>query len=388
MDWPLRFGIFMAPFHRPGQDPTLLLERDLQLIEHLDRLGYAEAWVGEHHSGGWEIIASPEVFIAVASQRTRSIRLGTGVSSLPYHNPLMLADRMVLLDHLTRGRTMLGVGPGQLVSDAGMLGIDPRRQREMMEESLEAIVALLEGTAPVTRDTGWFTLREASLQLRPYTFPRFEICVAATFSPSGPSAAGRFGCGLLSVAATQEQGFDALGYHWGVMEEVAAAHGQTVDRRAWRLMGPMHIAETEAQARAEVRYGLEATFAYLHHILPLPPDDFASIDERIDSGNATGAMIVGTPDMAAAQIERLQKQSGGFGAYLFMGADWASREATLRSYELFAAEVMPRFTGQAAGPLGSAAWVGAPGTTWAEQTADAVGKAMADYEAAKQAPPG
>jgi len=388
MDWPLRFGIFMAPFHRPGQDPTLLLERDLQLIEHLDRLGYAEAWVGEHHSGGWEIIASPEVFIAVASQRTRSIRLGTGVSSLPYHNPLMLADRMVLLDHLTRGRTMLGVGPGQLVSDAGMLGIDPRRQREMMEESLEAIVALLEGTAPVTRDTGWFTLREASLQLRPYTVPRFEICVAATFSPSGPSAAGRFGCGLLSVAATQEQGFDALGYHWGVMEEVAAAHGQTVDRRAWRLMGPMHIAETEAQARAEVRYGLEATFAYLHHILPLPPDDFASIDERIDSGNATGAMIVGTPDMAAAQIERLQKQSGGFGAYLFMGADWASREATFRSYELFAAEVMPRFTGQAAGPLGSAAWVGAPGTTWAEQTADAVGKAMADYEAAKQAPPG
>src|SRR5438046_7038937 len=164
-DWPLRFGIFLAPFHRPGQNPTLALERDLQLIEHLDRLGYEEAWIGEHHSGGWELIASPEVFIAAAAGRTKHIKLGTGVSSLPYHHPLMLADRMVLLDHLTRGRVMFGVGPGQLTSDAHMLGIDPMRQRPMMEQSLEAIVALLTSDEPVTIETDWFTLRDASLQL-------------------------------------------------------------------------------------------------------------------------------------------------------------------------------------------------------------------------------
>jgi len=383
MQPPLRFGIFLAPFHRPGQNPTWLLERDLQLIEHLDRLGFHEAWVGEHHSGGWEIISSPEVFVGVAAQRTRAIRLGTGVSSLPYHHPYLLADRMVLLDHLTRGRVMFGVGPGQLVSDAAMLGIEPTRQREMMEESLEAIVALLEGDAPVSRDRGWFKMVEATLQLRPFTHPRFEICVAATFSPSGPKTAARFGCGLLSVAATQASGFDALGYHWGVMEEVAAVHGRHVDRSAWRLMGPMHVAETEAQARRDVAYGLEAVQAYLHHVLPLPPDEFSSLDERIDAGNATGSMIVGTPDMAAAQIERLVEQSGGFGAFLLMGADFADREATFRSYELFASEVMPRFTGQAAAPLASASWVGAPGAPWAEQTLQAVTKAMTDYEAAK-----
>src|SRR6266508_4694823 len=108
MDWPLRFGIFLAPFHPCGQSPTLALERDLDLIVHLDSLGCDEAWIGEHHSAGYEIIASPEVFIAVAAERTKNIRLGTGVSSLPYHHPLLLADRMVLLDHLTRGRTMLG----------------------------------------------------------------------------------------------------------------------------------------------------------------------------------------------------------------------------------------------------------------------------------------
>src|SRR5437773_5174388 len=148
-DWPLQFGIFLAPFHPVGQNPTLALERDLQLIEHLDELGFDEAWIGEHHSAGYEIIASPEVFIGTAAQRTRNIKLGTGVSSLPYHHPLILADRMVLLDHLTRGRIMFGVGPGALPSDAFMMGIDTNRQREMMEESLQAIVALLTSDEPV-----------------------------------------------------------------------------------------------------------------------------------------------------------------------------------------------------------------------------------------------
>ena len=194
MDWPLRFGIFLAPFHPVGQNPTLALERDLELVVRLDEMGYDEAWFGEHHSAGYEIIASPEVFIGVLSQRTKNIRLGTGVSSLPYHHPFILADRMVLLDHLTRGRVMFGVGPGALPSDAFMMGIDPMKQRDMMEESLEAILALLEGEEPVTRDASWFTLRNARLQLRPYTHPRFEVAVAAQISPAGPRAAGGSAC--------------------------------------------------------------------------------------------------------------------------------------------------------------------------------------------------
>src|SRR5713101_3536271 len=157
MDRPLRFGIFMAPFHPAGQNPTLALERDLELIVRLDELGYDEAWIGEHHSAGLEIIASPEVFIAAAAQRTRHIRLGTGVSSLPYHHPLILADRMVLLDHLTRGRVMFGVGPGALPSDAYMMGIEVARQRDMMEEALAALVPLMRGER-VTMETEWFKL--------------------------------------------------------------------------------------------------------------------------------------------------------------------------------------------------------------------------------------
>src|SRR3954466_13079886 len=167
MQAPTRFGIFLAPFHPVGQHPTLALERDLELIQRLDELGYDEAWVGEHHSAGYEIIASPEVFLAAAAERTRHIRLGTGVSSLPYHHPLMLADRMVLLDHLTMGRVMLGCGPGALPSDALMMGIDPNTQGRMMEEGLEAILLLLHDDEPVTMKTDWFTLNDARLQLRP-----------------------------------------------------------------------------------------------------------------------------------------------------------------------------------------------------------------------------
>ena len=198
----MKFGIFLAPFHALGENPTLALERDFKLLELMDELGYDEAWIGEHHSAGWETIASPEVFIAAAAARTRHIKLGTGVISLPYHHPLILADRMVLLDHLTRGRIMFGVGPGALPSDAFMMGIDPQKQRDMMEESLEAIYELLTSDEPVNRETEWFTLKDARLQLRPYTHPHFEIAVAAQVSPSGPKLAGRMGFNLLSIGAT------------------------------------------------------------------------------------------------------------------------------------------------------------------------------------------
>ena len=106
MDRPMNFGVFITPFHPVGQSPTVALEYDLDRTVALDRLGYDEVWFGEHHSGGYELIACPEVFIATAAERTKHIRLGTGVVSLPYHHPLMVADRWVLLDHLTRGRVI------------------------------------------------------------------------------------------------------------------------------------------------------------------------------------------------------------------------------------------------------------------------------------------
>ena len=386
----LKFGIFLAPFHPVGQNPTLALERDLQLIEHLDQLGFDEAWIGEHHSAGYEIIASPEVFIAAAAQRTSHIRLGTGVSSLPYHHPFMLADRLVLLDHLTRGRLMIGVGPGALPSDAFMMGIDPAKQRDMMEEALEAILLLLKGDEPVNYKTDWFTLKDARLQLRPFQRPYPEVAVAAQVSPAGPRAAGRFGCSLLSIGATSAGGFDVLGTHWDVMEERSAEFGTTIDRGKWRLVGPMHIADTKEQAIADVQFGLAEWMDYFQRVaaLPLAPNT-TNTNEMVDALNASGLAVIGTVDDAIAQIERLRIQSKGFGTYLFMGHEWANTVATRHSYELIARYVAPQFQGTAATLIESRDWAAKNRPEFIGAAGNAVMSAIAKHqdEKATKAPP-
>ena len=220
----MKFGIFMAPFHPLGEDPTLAIDRDLELMQWLDYLGFDEAWIGEHHSAGWETIASPEIFIATAAERTKNLKFGTGVISLPYHHPLMVANRMILLDHLTKGRAMLGVGPGALGSDAYMLGIDALTQRRRMDESLGIIMRLFTETEPITYQSDWFELHEAMAHLRPYTYPHMPIAVAAAQSPSGMQLAGKHGAGILSVSVIRDAGTAPnLAKYWQIAEEVAAS---------------------------------------------------------------------------------------------------------------------------------------------------------------------
>ncbi len=260
MTRPLNFGVFITPFHPVGQSPTHALQYDMDRVEALDRLGFDEAWFGEHHSGGYELIACPEVFIAAAAERTKHIRLGTGVVSLPYHHPLMVADRWVLLDHLTRGRVIFGTGPGALPSDAYMMGIDPVDQRPMMQESLEAILALFRAAPDerINRKTDWFTLRDAALHIRPYTWPYPEISTAAMISPSGPRLAGALGTSLLSLSMSIPGGYAALETTWDVVGEQAAKSGRAAPNRDdWRVLGIIHLADTREQAIDDCTYGLQ-----------------------------------------------------------------------------------------------------------------------------------
>ena len=353
----LRFGVFMAPYHSHREDPTACLERDRDLVQWLDELGYEEAWFGEHHSAGTEIISSPELFIADVAARTRRIRLGTGVVSLPYHNPFMVAERMNQLDHMTRGRVMLGVGPGLLPSDAMMLGIDPREQRRMMGESLDVIVRLLRGES-VTAKTDSFELRDAKLHLSPYSRPHLELAVAASVTPSGPRTAGRYGISMLSPAATTQGGFNALAYHWGMVEETAREHGHAVDRGGWRLAGWVHVAETREQARRDVAFGMADFLHYFQQVVALPgiPEQ-GSPEEVLDILVQNGVAVIGTPDDLVAQLQRLEEQSGGFGAFLAIQHDWANRDATRRSFELISRYVTPHFQDGAAWTQRSMRWV-------------------------------
>ncbi|MEV5981131.1 LLM class flavin-dependent oxidoreductase [Streptomyces sp. NPDC052114] len=346
---PTRFGTFIAPYHGLDGNPALQIRRDLDLVRHLDDLGFDEAWIGEHHSAGYETVASPEVFVAAAAEHTRRIRLGTGVNSLPYHHPLILADRILQLDHQTRGRVMLGAGPGQLASDAFMMGIDPMRQRAMMAEALDAIVRLLRGET-VTLRTDWFELAEARLQLRPCRPEGIEMAVASTVSPSGSVQAGRHGIGLLSLAAADPAGLAALRGNWSAYEKSCAEHGHTADRAAWRLVVPMHLADTAAQARAQAAYGVLHLVRYIEGLsgttMPWGRTAAQAVDHWTGEGFPVfGVATIGTPADAIARVEALAEASGGFGTLLLLDLPTGTPEAKRRSYELFAEYVMPHFTG-------------------------------------------
>ncbi len=355
----MKFGIFLGPFHRVGENPTLAIDRDLELVQWLDYLGYDEAWIGEHHSAGWETISSPEIFMAVAADRTRHIKLGTGVISLPYHHPFMVANRMVQLDHMTHGRVMMGVGPGALPGDAYMMGIDPATQREKMDEAFGIILRLFTETEPITYKSDWFELHEAMLQLRPYQKPYMPIAVASIQSPAGVALAGKYGASVLTITVPRDpsSGPSNLKNLWEIAEESAAEHGQTMNRDDWRLTVPVHLAEDRQQALDEARLGAGRYLReYSENTNGRKAGFDGPLEEIIDHMVDNSSWIVGTPDDCIEAIKRLDEESGGFGGFLVQTIDWAPREKMLHSYELLARYVMPQFQGSVASTAASNQW--------------------------------
>ena len=325
----LKTGVFLAPFHPLRENPLLALDRDMELLVHLDRLNYHEAWVGEHHSGGFEIIACPELFIAAAAERTRHIRLGTGVVSLPYHNPFTVAGRLMQLDYMTRGRAMFGVGPGSLVYDAVKMGLKAEDQRRKLDESLDAIVELMQGRM-VTGKTDWFDLQEARLQLKSYSQPMMEMAVASSRSPVGALAAGRHGIGMLSIGGTSDDALKAHASNWGVYETSAKANGKTPDRQvAHRHLRPRGGDERAGVSGREVRVGdFKRYFTEVATFPIVPPDIATDAAEYLVSA---GLACIGTPDDCIRHCERLWNGSnGGFGGVLLLAhnrADWPATKA-------------------------------------------------------------
>ncbi len=341
----LRFGIFMPPFNAPAtQNATTSLQRDVETVRLLDDLGYDEAWIGEHHSGGAEIIAEPIQFMSYVGALTRHIKLGAGVVSLPYHNPLWVADRILLADHLLRGRVMLGLGPGSLPTDATMIGLEPKQLRPALDHDVGVVLDLLRGKM-VTVKTDRYNLVDAQCQLAPWSDPMFDVAVAASTSPAGSMLAGRHGIGLLSLGALMREDMNLMRHHWDRVEVEAKKHSQTVSQDKWRLVGFMHLAETRKQAVEDVRYGLPAFVRYTQDVLALPTLRVTgkTFEEQLAWFTEGGAAIIGTPDDAVAHIRKLQEQSGGFGCFLMVAHDFANWEATRKHYELFARYVAPAF---------------------------------------------
>ena len=369
----IRFGAFLAPHHPIGEQPLVSLQSDLKLVEQLDDLGFDEFWCGEHHSTGWETIASPELFLAAAAERTNRIMLGTGVVSLPYHHPFMVAERIVQLDYQTRGRVIFGTGPGALPSDVEMLGIDPMTTRDRQDEGLGVIRRLFKGER-FSYECEWFTLKNAKLQLMPLQ-KDIEFAVASMFSPSGMTLAGKYEAGVLSLGSMFLAGMRSLPNQWSFAEESAAKHGTIVDRKNWRVLISWHIAETRQKARNEARDGLLRTNNE-YTVGTLQGGDgviYKTPDEAVDgyAFSDVSLAVIGTPDDLVDRIRHLQELTGGFGTVVGFVHDWANRENTSRSWDMVARYVIPEVNGMLAGYRESQKYVNENRSVW-DRAAEAV----------------
>jgi limonene 1,2-monooxygenase len=343
----LGFGAFLAPHHPIGENPLLQFRRDIKFVEHLDALGFDEFWCGEHHSSGWEMIASPEMFLAAAAEHTKRIKLATGVISLPYHNPFNVAQRMVQLDWMSGGRAIFGSGPGALPSDAYTLNIDPMTQRDRQDEAIGVIRRLMRGER-VTHKSDWFTLQDAALQLLPLQ-EDMPFATASQISPSGMTLAGKYGIGIISLGSMSSEGLTALPTQWAFAESSAKKNGTTVDRKNWRVLLNWHIAETREKAIEEAKHGLMRWHnQYIHGTLQRPGSTpFKSPEEAVEQTALVpgSASVVGTPDDLVKMIKSVHEKSGGFGTCVGFVHDWANPENTFRSWDLVARYVMPEING-------------------------------------------
>lgn len=343
----MQFGVFIPPHHVPtNYNPTLALQQDIEIVKLLDNIGYDEAWFGEHHSGGVELINDPMLFIAHVAPQTRNLRLGTGVVSLPYHNPLWVADKLALLDHLTRGRVILGVGPGALASDAAMIGIKPSEQRDALDFDMDVLMHLLTSDEPISVETSRYKLVEARLQLDFYQDPHPPIVAAAVVSPSGPRIAGKHGLGLISIGATMKAGVDVLAMHWDVLEARAKEFKQKADRDAWRIVNIMHLAKTKDQAIKDIQHGLKDWCEYIKYTAAAPQIQVSGndISGYLEWIGDNASVVIGTYKDAIEHIESLiEISNGGFGNFLLFDHNWCELETKKQHYELFANYVIPHF---------------------------------------------
>jgi alkanesulfonate monooxygenase SsuD/methylene tetrahydromethanopterin reductase-like flavin-dependent oxidoreductase (luciferase family) len=355
----MRYGYFMMPMHQPGSDIGETLQADLAQIERLDELGFGEAWIGEHFTAEWENIPAPDIFIGAALQRTRSIKLGTGVSCLPNHNPFHLAHRIAMLDHLARGRFFWGIGSGGFPGDFEVAGIDPRTgiQRQIAVDTVDAVLALWDDPQPGTyQQHGWtFTVPTPDqriakhVYLKPYQRPHPPIAVAGVTEKSETlGLAGERGWIPMSINFVTPR---VLKSHWNSIAAGAARTGRIPNRAEWRICRAVHVADTDEQARREALEGAIGR-DYRDYFLPLLGLSRGlgglKMEESMTDAEITldylcdNVWLVGSPATVARQIRDLYNAVGGFGGLLIGAADWADNQIWDRSMRLFATDVMPR----------------------------------------------
>lgn len=354
----MRVGYFTMPMHPPGSDLAQTLADDLDQLVTLDRLGFAEAWVGEHITAGWENIPCPDLLIAQALALTSNIRLGTGVSCLPNHNPVMLAQRIAQLDQMARGRFAWGIGSGGFAGDFELYDVDNKNleQRQLTRDILDTVLMLWNDPQPgLYEHPRWrFRVPEPqpdiglAMHVRPYQRPHPPIAVAGLGPKSDMlTMAGARGWIPMSINLVPTSTLQA---HWQTYSESAESAGRVANRADWRIARNVYVGETSEQARRDVLDGVMAR-DFEHYFFPMlrkqkqmimfkpdnsMPDEAVTLDYVYDN-----IWIAGDADEVAAKLRKLYADVGGFGTLLVIGHEWTPKDKWVRSMRCLAEDIIP-----------------------------------------------
>jgi alkanesulfonate monooxygenase SsuD/methylene tetrahydromethanopterin reductase-like flavin-dependent oxidoreductase (luciferase family) len=361
----MKLGLFSMPCHPPHRKHVETYDEDLELLVLADRLGYDEAWLGEHFTSTWENIPAPDLVLAQAFAQTENIKLGTGVSCIPNHNPAMLAHRIAQLDVMSKGRFMWGVGVGAFPGDAVLFEVpQDGTHRRVTHENVNAVLEIWKAgeqgsltwrgefpqfnfTIPPRED--W---RGIGFHMKPYQQPHPPIAVAGLSKSSTTLRwAGEHGWIPMSIHFCNPP--DLRG-HWQGYEESALASGQKPARSDWRICRDIYVADTDEQAREEALTGSMA-YAYQNYFFPLissfnmtalwkdrddmTDDEVTNVEYQLDN-----RWLVGSPDTVARKLCELYEAVGGFGGVLMLCYDWEGDQGPRwrKSMDLLANQVMPQ----------------------------------------------
>ena len=355
----MKLGYFTMPLHPLGSKQHETMSDDLEQIKFLDKIGFHEAWVGEHFTAEWENIPAPDIFLAHALAHTENIILGTGVSCLAQHNPFMLAHRIAVLDNLAKGRFYWGIGAGSFIGDFKAFEVDAStgEHRDLMNESLDFILDLWNDPKPGSyKNSKWsFTVPDhmedvgLGVYTKPYQKPHPPIAVAGITEQSGSlKTAGKNGWIPMSINFVPRK---SLTGHWNSYEEGAMETGLVADRSKWRIARDIYVAETTEQAIEDVKNGtLARDFTdYFFKMVPkirgnldIFKSDKSMTDEEVTIDYMIENLwIVGSPEEVTRQIKELYEFTGGFGVLLVMGHEWKPLDKWQKSLKLLKEEVIP-----------------------------------------------
>jgi alkanesulfonate monooxygenase SsuD/methylene tetrahydromethanopterin reductase-like flavin-dependent oxidoreductase (luciferase family) len=355
----MRLGFFTMPIHPPDRDYVETLNEDREAFILADRLGYSEAYCGEHSSDRAETVTDCVAFLCTLVHATSQVRLGTGTVNLPNSHPANVATKTAMLDNLLEGRFIFGASPGGLASDWELFGTLKADRRAMFDEAMDHIVALWTGEGPVDRAGEFWSLstRETAipeigqgLLVKPYQRPHPPIVITAAEPRSK------------SVANAAAKGWDVISAnfllpewvrsHWETFEATCEQTGRVADPDTWRVARTLFVADDEGTAR-EYAFGERSPYRFYYDQLGFKliragranlfkhsddqPDESITTDYLLDE-----LVIAGTPDQVADRLAAFHDDVGPFGTLLYCGVDWRDEQLARRSMELMATEVMPR----------------------------------------------